>query len=183
MLSYDSRKRILYYETFQTEIERLLNDDEARQGFRARINVKPLKNVYTGVSFSKRFQSNIQNKSDNINGYIRLSKIPRLGGRLSLNYNQNTSNYLESKVISISHSRNLFRNRLYADFYFRNVDYNYFNNNTNTTQNYFGINLSLNISRNLRFSIFGELSTSAHLENNYRINTAIVKRFNNKRKE
>jgi len=183
MLSYDSRKRILYYETFQTEIERLLNDDEARQGFRARINVKPLKNVYTGVSFSKRFQSNIQNKSDNINGYIRLSKIPRIGGRLSLNYNQNTSNYLESKVISISHSRNLFRNRLYADFYFRNVDYNYFNNNTNTTQNYFGINLSLNISRNLRFSIFGELSTSAHLENNYRINTAIVKRFNNKRKE
>jgi len=183
MLSYDSRKRILYYETFQTEIERLLNDDEARQGFRARINVKPLKNVYTGVSFSKRFQSNIQNKSDNINGYIRLSKIPRLGGRLSLNYNQNTSNYLESKVISIRHSRNLFRNKLYADFYFRNVDYNYFNNNTNTTQNYFGINLSLNISRNLRFSIFGELSTNADLGNNYRINTAIVKRFNNKRKK
>ena len=183
MLSYDSRKRILYYETFQTEIERLLNDDEARQGFRARINVKPLKNVYTGVSISKRFQSNIQNKSDNINAYIRLSKIPRIGGRLSLNFNQNTSNYLESNVISIRHSRNLFRNKLYADFYYRRVDYNYFNNNTNNIQNYFGTNLSLNISRTLRFSIFGELSTSSNLENNYRINTAIVKRFNNKRKK
>jgi len=183
MLSFNSRKRILYYETLQTEIERLLNDDEARQGFRARINIKPLNNIYTGISFSKRFQSNVQNKSDNINAYIRLSKIPNIGGRLSVNFNQNTSNYLESSVISIRHSRYLVRNKLYADFYFRRVNYDYFNNNTNNRLNYYGTNLSLNISRNLRFSIFGELATSSNQENNYRINTAIVKRFNNKRKK
>ncbi len=183
MLSYDSRKRIVYYETFQTEIERLLDDNEARQGLRMRMNIKPTKFLFTGFSYSKRFQSSTQNKSDNINGYLTLSKIPRIGGRLSLNFNKNTSNYLESTVISLRHSRDLIRNKLSADFYFRMVDYNYFSNNTTSKQNYYGTNLSLRISKTLRLNVFGELSTSGGQNDNYRINTAIVKRFNNKRKK
>jgi len=42
-ISYDSRKRIIYYETFRTQIEDILADDLARQGLRFRINAKPFK--------------------------------------------------------------------------------------------------------------------------------------------
>ncbi|MFK5959137.1 MAG: hypothetical protein QM495_09765 [Lutibacter sp.] len=182
MVSYDSRKRILYYETFQTEIERLLDDNEARQGLRFRLNLKPLKFLYGGISYSKRFQSSTQNKSNNINGYIGVSKIPNIGGRLSINFNKNTSNYLESSIISFRHSRELIRNKLSADFYFRMVDYNYYNANSTTKQNYYGTSLSLKISKSLKLNIFGEISALSGEKNNYRINTSITKRFKNKRK-
>ncbi|RLD77010.1 MAG: hypothetical protein DRJ10_12665 [Bacteroidetes bacterium] len=181
-LSYDSRKRIFYYETYQTEIEKLLNDDIARQGLRARLNIKPIKHVNTGLSYSKRFQSDELNKSDNINGYISLSKIPIIEGRFSINVNYNLSNYLESKILSLRHSRTLIKKKLYADLYFRMANYNYLDRNLTREQNYYGANLSYNISRKLMFSIFGELSNSK-LEENYRINIKIIKRFNSQRKK
>ncbi len=181
-LSYDSRKKIFYYETYQTEIEQLLNDDLARQGLRMRINVKPIKQVNTGLSYSKRFQRDELNKSDNIYGYISLSRIPIIEGRFSINVNYNLSNYLESKILSLRYSRILIKKKLYADFYFRIVNYNYLNRNMTNEQNYYGVNFSYNISRKLKFAIFGELSNS-ELKENYRINIKIIKRFNSQRKK
>ncbi len=64
MISYDSRKRIVYYETFQNDIERILAEDLARQGIRVRLNVRPVKVIWAGVSYSSRFQNNDQNKSE-----------------------------------------------------------------------------------------------------------------------
>lgn len=175
-LSYDSRKRIIYYETFQTQIEQLLDQDIARQGIRARINVRPIKYLSTAISYGKRFQSDSQNKSDNINGYISWSRIPRIGGRVSLNYNMNTSNYLKSNIISLRHSRDFFNTKLNADFYYRFVNYDYITNDLNLNQHYFGTYLSFYLNRTLMISLSGELAIS-DIENNYRINTKIVKRF------
>lgn len=183
MLSFDSRKRIVYYETFQTEIEKILDDDISRQGLRMRMNFRPLKNVHTGFSYSKRFQSDNQNKSDNIYGYVSVSRIPVVGGSVSVDYNMNTSNYLKSNIFSIRHSRSIIENKLNADFYYRFANYDYFNSFTSTNnQSYYGANFSLYISRTLMFSVFGEFSTSS-LEDNYRINTKLVKRFSNKKKK
>jgi hypothetical protein len=183
MVSYDSRKRILYYETFKSEIERLLDDDLARQGLRARFNVRPVKYLVAGISYSKRFQSDDQNKSDNLYGYISYSKVPGIGGGFSVNYNMNTSNYLESNILSLRYSRNLIKNKLNADFYYRNADFNYFNSYIgNNKQNYYGANLSYNINRKLMFSLSGEYSSSS-LENNSRIYVKLVKRFYSNKKK
>ncbi|MBI9042691.1 hypothetical protein [Lutibacter sp.] len=182
MVSYDSRKRILYYETFQTEIERLLDDNEARQGLRFRFNIKPSRFLFAGASYSKRFQSSTQNKSNNINAYINISKIPAIGGSFSINYNKNTSNYLESSILSFRHSRELILNKLSADFYLRMVDYSYLNTNATTTQNYYGTNLSLSLSKSLKLNVFGEMSMTPGEKNDYRVNTSITKRFKNKKK-
>ncbi|WP_146613515.1 hypothetical protein [Arenibacter echinorum] len=176
MVSYDSRKRILYYETFQTEVERLLDDDVARQGARARINFRPFKNIFAGASYSKRFQNNSENRSDNIYGFITLSKLPTIGGRLSLSYNMNESNYLKSNVAAIRHSNSYLDGRLNADFYYRFVHYHYTNNLNPLSQHYVGTNLSYYIDRKLMFSISGEMTTYDQ-ENNYRIYSRLVQRF------
>lgn len=180
-LSYDSRRRILYFETFQSEVEQLLNDDIARQGIRARINFKPLKTLFCGISYSKRFQSNDLNNSDNYYAYLSLSHIPAMGGGLSVSYNLNTSNYLGSNALSVRHSRTLIEDKLFAEFYYRNLKYTYSNNDHASIQNYYGASFSYNITRKLMFSVSGELSDFNH-ENNYRIYTKIVKRFYSKRK-
>lgn len=175
-LSYDSRKNIIYYETFQTEIERLLNDDIARQGIKIRVNVRPFKYASTGVSYSKRFQSNTQNKSENIYGYASLSKIPKIGGRFSVNYNLNTSNYLKSEAWSFNHSRTLFKNKLDLNIYYRHVNYAFLNSERKLMQNYYGTNFSYFINRKLMVNISGELS-DYNKEKNYLIFGKIVQRF------
>lgn len=182
-VSYDSRRRILYYETFQSEIEKLLDEDLARQGLRMNINVRPMNNLQTGFSYSKRFQSDDQNKSDNLYGYISLTKIPLVGGNLSVNYNMNTSNYLKSNILSIRHSRILVRDKLDAEFYYRLANFDYFNSTIPVLkQSYYGTSLSYKINRELLFGIFGEYASSTQ-EDGFRINTRIVKRFNNNSKK
>jgi len=176
MLSYDSRKRIIYYETFQTEIERLLDEDIARQGARTRINFRPYKNILAGVSYSKRFQSDNDNKSDNIYGYVTLTKVPNIGGRLSLTYNRNESNYLESNIGGVRYSRGFLNGRLNTDLYYRLVFYDYTSRMESLEQHYMGTNLSYNINRKLLVSISGELSTFND-ENNIRIYSRIIQRF------
>ncbi|NQW36696.1 MAG: hypothetical protein HQ471_06795 [Flavobacteriales bacterium] len=181
-VSFDSRKRIIYYETFQTDIERLLSDDVARQGLRFRINGKPFKYVNAGMGYSVRFQSGNQNKSENINAFVSMYKIPNFKGSLSLNYNRNLSSYLESNIVSLRHSRQIFNDKWSADFYFRFVNYNYTLSESSSNQYYFGTDLSVNIGHNLRLGLYGEY-VKGSLENNYRINTKLVKRFNNKKKK
>lgn len=181
MLSYDTRKRILYYETFQSEIDQLLDDDLARQGLRGRLNIRPFKYVSAGFSYARRFQSDEQNKSNNIYGFVTWTRIPSLGGRLSISYNRNKSNYMLSNIGSIRYSRDLVKNKLYADFYYRFVDYNYFSMIDNYLQHYIGTNISYNISRNLLFSISGEMAIT-EIDTNYRIYASIVQRFNSKQK-
>ena len=181
-LSYDSRKRIIYYKTYETDIEELLDEDIARQGVRARINIKPFKNIYSGFSYSKRFQSDNQNKSDNIYGYISYSRLPSIGGRISLTYNMNSSNYLDSDIASLRYSRSFMEDRLNADFYYRFVNYRYKSTVPDFSQNYFGTYLSYYLDRSLIISLSGEYSTY-NSENNFRINTRIIKRFYRQRKK
>jgi len=180
-LSYDSRKRIIYYKTYETDIEELLDEDIARQGLRVRLNIKPLKSVFTGLSYSKRFQSNSQNKSDNIYGYVSFSKLP-IDGRVSLTYNMNSSNYLDSNISSLRYSRPFMDNRLNADFYYRFVNYKYTTNVPEFSQHYVGTYVSYYLDRSLTISLSGEYSTY-NQEDNFRINTRIIKRFYRQRKK
>ena len=181
-LSYDSRKRIIYYKTYETDIERLLDEDIARQGFRARLNIKPFKNIFSGFSYSKRFQNDSQNKSDNLYGYVSFSRLPTIGGRVSLTYNRNSTNYLNSNIASLRYSTAFMDDRLNADFYYRFVGYKYTKTVPDFNQNYFGTYLSYYIDRSLIISLSGEYSFY-NSENNYRINTRIIKRFNRQRKK
>ncbi|MBT8256425.1 MAG: hypothetical protein KJO23_07780 [Bacteroidia bacterium] len=176
MISYDSRKQIIYYQTFQTEIERILNDDLARQGVRLRLNVRPAKILWIGASYSNRFQSDQQNKSDNIYGYITVTKLPAVGGRLNLSYNSNTSNYLTSQIVSARYSRDLVPRKLRGDLYYRLADFSYESRSTDQQQSYYGGGFSYTFSKTWQLAFSGELSTFGE-ENNTRFYTRLIKRF------
>jgi len=175
-LSYSSRRQILYYETLKTEIERLLDDDIARQGLRLSVNARPVNHVGLGVSYSKRFQQNDLNNADNINGYASWSKIPWIGGRLYVNYNRNTSNYMQNNIVSFRHSRTLVKTKLEGEVYFRMVDYDYFDSETIVKQQYYGASLSYRIAQKLTIHALGELAATEEY-NNYRVNARLTKNF------
>jgi hypothetical protein len=175
-LSYDTRRRIILYETFRTEIERLLADDEARQGIRLRISYNPIKYLNSGFAFTRRFQIDAKNRSNNLNGYISHSKMPLLQGRVSFNYNRNQSNYANSVILSLRHSRTLIHQIVEADFYYRYTNYDYFESDTKLIQQFYGLGFTFRIDKQFVFSLLGEYNKS-EIQNNMRINTRIIKRF------
>jgi len=184
-VSYDSRKQIMYYETFGSDIERMLEDDQSRQGVRARVGVRPFKHINMGVSVGKRFQSSTQNQSENLNGYISHSKIPGIGGRLNLNYNRNRSNYMLSEIISVRLSQDFFDKKMNAEFYVRKVNYTYFNDINpapGNEQYYYGVSLMQRLTSSVSFSVLGEMTTF-HDSDTYRINLRLNKRFDTKKKK
>lgn len=175
-VAYDSRKQILFYETMKTEIERLLDNDQARQGLRARLNIRPTQFINAGLSYNKRYQSSGLNTSENINAYVNHSKIPGVGGRLSLNYNRNKSRYLESSIISIRHSRIFFHEKLEMDYYYRLVNYNYFTTESLSLQHYYGSSLLWRITPKITFTVLGEIATRTS-DDSFRLNIRLAKNF------
>ena len=123
--SYDTRKQIIFYETFQTNLERLIADDEARQGIRARITIRPFKRVTIGAAYGKRYQNSMANASDNYNLFGSIRNMPVIGGIISANLNVNQSNYLNSISATFRHSRYYFRNKVSASTYLRSVAYSH----------------------------------------------------------
>ena len=176
MVSYDTRKRVIYYETLRTEVEKLLADDQARQGIRARLQVRPMKYINVGVGYSRRFQNDNQNRADNMNAYISHSKLPGIGGRLAINATMNESNYLKTRIIGARYSRSLIRKKVSGDLYFRRIEYRYGGNEVVTFQDYLGVNINIRLAKKLSLNLLGEIGRRVTVDN-YRINTRLIKRF------
>ncbi len=158
MVSYDARRHIVYYETFQTEVERLLDDDLARQGIRVRVNLKPARYVQVGLSASRRFQSNQENKSDNLYAYTSVTKLPWVGGSASLTFNYNISNYLKSQIAGLRYSRSFAKGKLTAEGYYRYARYAYGKGDSFIPQQYAGGSLGVQLAPKLMLSVSAERS-------------------------
>jgi len=184
--SYDSRRRVVFYETFRNDVEVLLDDDEARQGARLRLNVRPTKKLGLGVAYSKRFQADGANASDNIGGFANFNMDPEGVGRWSVQANRNTASYVRSDVISFRHSRTLVPKYVTMGLYYRMVGYLYANRSDGSplsaraSQRYYGADVSVNFAHSLTFTVLGELATILE-ERNYRLNMSLVKRFDSKK--
>lgn len=185
--SYDRRQRVVYYETFRNDVEVMLDDDDARQGARLRLNVRPTKALGLGAAYSRRFQADGANGSDNVQLFVNLNKDPEGIGRWSVQANRNTSNYVRSDVLSIRHTRTIIPKHLNMSFYYRQVQYVYGNRadgsplSARAMQQYYGADLSLNMARTLMLTMLGEMAEMKE-ERNYRVNISLVKRFDSKRK-
>ncbi len=175
-LSYDSRRRIIYYETFRTDIDQLLADDLARQGVRLRFSYRPVRLVTTGLTLSRRFQSDGQNQSYNINGFVSRSRLPLIDGRASLNFNYNRSRYLTNRIVALRYAREIIPGKLSGGIYGRNVHYQYLQRDQTIQQQYYGTNLTFRITKTLFFHALGEFARRTK-ESNRRINARIIKRF------
>jgi hypothetical protein len=157
-------------------IEQIQALDDARQGIRARLNVRLNSHFNFGVSYSNRFQKSALNTSDNYQGYFNWNSLPKIGGRLALNGNINVSNFMQTNSTSIRYSRGLLKQKLQADVYYRYINYEYLSYVLTRNQHYWGTNLAYRFTKLLTASILGEISTRPE-EKNYRVYVKIIQRF------
>ena len=103
-LSYDARKNVIYYETFKTTLDSII-ENETRQGFRTRLTLKPLRNLFFGADYGYRFRRGDSKPSNNYGGYITYSQIPGIETSATVSLNRLSSSYIEGNIWSASLSR------------------------------------------------------------------------------
>jgi len=103
-LSYDARKDVIYYETYKSLADSLI-DHETRQGFRAGVNFHPINNLFAGLSAGYRFQPGDPKPSRNFNGVITYGNIPIIDATPSVNYTKLLSNYIDGSIWGASLSK------------------------------------------------------------------------------
>ncbi len=104
MLSYDARKNVIYYETFKTTLDSII-ENEIRQGFRTRLTLKPVRNLFLGADYGYRFRRGDLKPSNNYGGYITYSSIPGIETSATFSFNRLSSSYTEGDIWAATLSR------------------------------------------------------------------------------
>ena len=176
--SFDTRKNIIYYESYKNFIDQLI-EDETRQGLRFGFSFRPTKNITWGINAGMRFQKSQNNTSRNINSYVSISKTPWLPVRTTIRASILETDFLNSRVYGIRFSKPLLKKKLNAEVYYRNVNYLYRNSESGTAvrQHIGGASLSYRLSKKLSWHLFYEGTLDKKNPTFTRINMRIIKRF------
>ncbi|MCK4747989.1 MAG: hypothetical protein KAT15_13155, partial [Bacteroidales bacterium] len=109
--SYSSRQNVIYYETYKDFVERLL-ENEALQGWRFRINARPVKYLVLGVNAGYRYRKEDPRPSKNVYGYATYSKVPGIKASLTLSATWLETSYLNGNIYSLGLSREILPGKL-----------------------------------------------------------------------
>jgi hypothetical protein len=177
LISYDSRKTIIYYETYWSEVNRYLNEDINREGLRARLNFQIGRKLFTGISIAYRFQSDGNNQSINYNSYFTYSQIPFIKSDLNLSVNANESSIIKSQMAAIRLTKNFFDNKFQTNIFYRYQKLNYVNWESISMMNqYFGFGFNYNFTKRFALNAYFE-EAKLFNSNNTRLNFSISQKF------
>ncbi len=150
--SYDSRKNVIYYETFQNYSDSLY-DNATRQGLRFRVNIRPLNRLNINLSYGYRFRTGDLKTSENYSGNISYSNLPFISGTFGVSYNHLTTSYLKGVIYSTRYSRDILSGILFGSINARFINYIFINNAPDLQQLVFSADLSWRIMRKLSLSL------------------------------
>ena len=139
-LNYDARKNVIYYETFKNFIDSLF-ENETRQGFNARINIRPYKKVFLGLTGGYRFQKNDLKPARNFGGYLSYSQVPVIEITPTISYTKLITGYIQGGVAGFRLSRNI-GNYFDISVYYRNTNYKFYSTIGDLNQNSISVDLS-----------------------------------------
>jgi hypothetical protein len=131
--SYDARKNVIYYETYKTFTDRIL-ETEMRKGFRLQGSYRFTRNLTLGLQTGYRFLKSDPQPSKNIHGYLTYSNIPGLNVSVTLSGTYTESSYINGLLYGANMSRDFFKNKLHMGIGYHYVDYSLPVNDLNEVQ-------------------------------------------------
>lgn len=149
--SYDARKNVIYYETFKTFTDSLL-DVATRQGVKLNTRIKIFDQLNLSAGFGYRQRSGDLKPSRNMNGSLYYSNIPIIQGSANLNYTYLTTSYVIGKILGAGFSNDFFEGLVNTSIRYRNVEYEMQTFDYKYIQNIISFDLSLRAFDNLYFS-------------------------------
>ena len=174
MGSYDNRKNVIYYETFKSYVDLLL-EDASRQGIQLKVNYRPINYMNFGVSSSYRLRDKDILPTKNVNGYVSYAKMP-FDITASLTANIIQTSYVNGNIYGLRLDKSLMSGKLNWGLNYRYIDYQ-FVTNSNTLQQHIGeANFSVQVTRRFSLSVNYE-GTFEKLNKYHSIYFSAVKRF------
>jgi hypothetical protein len=149
--SYDARKNVMYYETFKSYIDQIL-ETEMRQSLRLQADYRITKDLTFGLQSGYRFLKSDPHPSKNLYGYLTYYQIPGLKMSVTLTGTYLESNYINSKILGATISRDLFKGKFQTSLGYRYTDYRLTESPKSVIQNIGEINLYWQLSKNISFS-------------------------------
>lgn len=140
-LSYSERQNIIYYETYKTFIERLL-DASATKGYMLQANFRPGKNISIGANAGYRFSRQDPSPTKNLYSYITFNNVPGLNVMATLSATLLTTSNMTGNVYSVGFMRDLFHNKVSGGITYSYVKYKFPSDITPLLQNVGELNLT-----------------------------------------
>ncbi len=151
-LSYDARKNVIYYETFKSFTDSII-ENETRQGFQFRTTIRPIKYLSTSIFFGYRYKKSDLKPSRNFGGTISYSSIPVLESGINLSYNKLISNYVNGDIYSVYISKALYSLNSDISLGYRITKYNFSLSQNSFKENAVLVDYYLNLFRQFSFNI------------------------------
>lgn len=151
-LSYDARKNVIYYETYKTLLEYLI-DNEMRQGYSISLSIKPVSQLYISLNGGYRFQKRDIKPSRNFGSTISYYQIPYAGVDGSITLLKLLSSYSEGNQIGIRATKSLWNDNLSLTGELRDIKYRFINNPVAMHQLIAGLEMSVRIPLNIYASL------------------------------
>lgn len=151
-LSYDARKNVVYYETYKTLLDYLI-ENEMRQGYSASISIKPISQLYISLNSGYRFQKRDAKPARNFGGTVSYYQIPyaKIDGSISLL--KLISSYSEGNQIGFRATKSLWNDDLSLTGELRDIKYRFVNNPLAMHQLIAGLEMSVRIPFNMYASL------------------------------
>lgn len=174
-LSYSKRQAIIYYETYKTIVDQLL-EQSSTQGLNLQTDYRPFKGWTIG--FRAGYRSNAQDARDtrNLHTYVSVSHIPWLNIAASLTATLISSPYMDGNIYSLSCYKDFYQGRLNTSVSYRFINYFYQSGEFTQKQHLAEIGLGYRIAGKL----FANINTEHAFEKtvtSHRIFIGLTQRF------
>ena len=163
--SYDARKNVMYYETYKSYIDRIL-ENELRQGFRLNAYYRITRDLSFGLQGGYRYMKSDPRPSKNIYSYFTYSQIPVLKISATITGTYLQSSYMNGIVGGINISRDLFNGKVNTGAGYRFIDNKIPENLSDLRQHMLDLNLSWQFYRKMVLS----MNYEGTFENEFRYN-------------
>jgi len=173
--SYDARKNVIYYETFKSYADQLL-DEATRQGLQLKLNYRPWTKVTMGLTGSYRYRTDDISPNKNLNGFISITQLPWINATATLSANLLQTSYLDGRIYGLNVTRDFLKGKMYGGFSYRIIDYRFANSSSNLLQNVAQIDLSWRINKKTSLSVNYEITLES-VRNYHRIYFSFAQRF------
>lgn len=173
--SYDERKNVIYYETFKSFLDQLI-ENITRQGVQFRINYRPGKIVNAGLSAGHQFRTGDIKPTDNISGSCTFNQMPWINSYSTISANLIRTGYLNGKIAGLKIYRDFFSGILNTGVGYQFVDYELVHSLTTTIQHIASLDLACRIDKKLSVSV--NLEKTFEKQVSYtRVYANLIKRF------
>jgi len=153
--SYDARKNVIYYETYKTYFDRIL-ENEMRQSIRLQASMRITDKITFGLQSGYRFIKSDLHPSVNANGYLTYTNIPGINVSATLSGTYLETSYMNGYVVGLNLNRDFLEGIMQTGIGYRRIDYTLPESNTTILQNIAEININLLLAKSVLVGAYYE---------------------------